>query len=260
MGYKPSVVEQAKSDYSPFGKALIRDLQKKTKRKNFWSVKNIGNKNEELLKEIKNQRTKESDKKDSKTAKIRNYLVYDQNHNFYKHGLDKFVEIPSIESKFDIFGTFYKDFISSKSLEVKTKKNTDHKFVVLGNATNEYNKFIKEYKKVYKREPKDDKSNGWEQKYDPKNLKALDYQPVKIETKLFSDENKADIKQPMYKALWFKINKKEAEELTGDIYNNQDNNNFKIIINKKTYDLKNAKKFWMEVITNKIRKSEAKKL
>ena len=64
----------------------------------------------------------------------------------------------------------------------------------------------------------------------------------------------------MQKALWFKINKKEFEELTGDIYNNQDNNNFKIIINKKTYDLKNAKKIWMEVITNKISKSEAKKL
>ena len=64
----------------------------------------------------------------------------------------------------------------------------------------------------------------------------------------------------MHKALQFKINKKEFEELTGDIYNNQDNNNFKIIINKKTYDLKNAKKIWMEVITNKISKSEAKKL
>ena len=64
----------------------------------------------------------------------------------------------------------------------------------------------------------------------------------------------------MQKPLWFEINKKEFEELTGDIYNNQDNNNFKIIINKKTYDLKNAKKIWMEVITNKIRKGEAKKL
>ena len=91
-------------------------------------------------------------------------------------------------------------------------------------------------------------------------MKELEYQPAKIETKLFSDENKSDIKQPMHKALWFKINKKEFEELTGDIYNNQDNNNFKIIINKKTYDLKNAKKIWMEVITNKIRKGEAKKL
>ena len=69
------------------------------------------------------------------------------------------------------------------------------------------------------------------QKYDPKNLKALDYPPVKIETKPLSDENKSEIKQPTHKPLWFEIDKKkEFEELTGDIYNNQDNNNFKIII------------------------------
>ena len=47
----------------------------------------------------------------------------------------------------------------------------------------------------------------------------------------------------MQKPLWFEINEKEFEELTGDIYNNQDNNDFKIIINNRTYDLKNAKKF-----------------
>ena len=40
----------------------------------------------------------------------------------------------------------------------------------------------------------------------------------------------------------FEINKKGFEELTGGIYNNQDNNNFKIIINNKTYNLKNVKK------------------
>ena len=73
-------------------------------------------------------------------------------------------------------------------------------------------------------------------------MKALDYQPVKIETKPLSDENRSDIKQPTHKSLWFETNRKEFEELTGDIYNNQDNNDFKIIINKRTYDLKNAKK------------------
>ena len=35
------------------------------------------------------------------------------------------------------------------------------------------------------------------------------------------------------KPLWFKINKPEFEELTRDIYNNQDNEDFKITINKK---------------------------
>ena len=64
----------------------------------------------------------------------------------------------------------------------------------------------------------------------------------------------------MQKPLWFEIHKKEFEELTRDTNNNQDNNNFKIIKNKRTYDLKNAKKIWMEVTTRKTTKSEVKKL
>ena len=47
----------------------------------------------------------------------------------------------------------------------------------------------------------------------------------------------------MQKPLWFEINRKYFEELTRDIYNNQDNNDFKIITNKRTYDSKNAKSF-----------------
>ena len=50
----------------------------------------------------------------------------------------------------------------------------------------------------------------------------------------------------MQKLLWFEINKKEVEELTGDIYNNQDNKDFKIIINKRTYDLIMQKTFGWE--------------
>ena len=64
----------------------------------------------------------------------------------------------------------------------------------------------------------------------------------------------------LQKPLWFEINRKELEELTRDIYNNQDNDNFKINTNKRTYDLKNAKKFWMGVTTSKISKSEVKPL
>ena len=36
----------------------------------------------------------------------------------------------------------------------------------------------------------------------------------------------------MQKSLWFEINRKELEQLIGDIYNNQINNDFKIIISK----------------------------
>ena len=59
--------------------------QNDQKERLFKRVKGIGDKSEELLKEIKNERTKESDKKDSKTAKTKNSLVYGRNHNFYKY-------------------------------------------------------------------------------------------------------------------------------------------------------------------------------
>ena len=53
-----------------------------------------------------------------------------------------------------------------------------------------------------------------------------------------SEQTEENIQKP----LWFKINKPEFDELTGDIYNNQDNKDFMITINKKNYDLKNEKK------------------
>ena len=62
----------------------------------------------------------------------------------------------------------------------------------------------------------------------------------------------------MQKPIQFEINTKEFEKLTRDIYNNQDNHDFKIIINKRTYNLKNAKKIWMEVTKRKTTKSEAR--
>ena len=143
------------------------------------------------------KKKKESDRKDSQTAKTKNTLIYDPNHNFYKYRLSKFSQISSIESKFDTLGVFYRAFVSLKSLEAKTKENTDHKFVVLNNAFYRYDNLIKEYKKVYEREPMGDKNYSWKQKYSPENLKALDYQTVTLETKSLSDEGRSDIKQPM---------------------------------------------------------------
>ena len=64
----------------------------------------------------------------------------------------------------------------------------------------------------------------------------------------------------MKKTLWFEINKKELEELTREIYNNQDKNDFKIIINRRPYDLKNAKKIWRKVTIHKSTKSDTKNL
>ena len=58
--------------------------------------------------------------------------------------------------------------------------------------------------------------------------------------------------------LWFRINKSDFDELKSDIYHNQNNKDFKITINKKTYDLKNEKKFWTKVATTKISRNDAK--
>ena len=74
-------------------------------------------------------------------------------------------------------------------------------------------------------------------------------------TKIEVDWKKSERK--MQKPIQFKIIKNEFEELTREIYNNQDHNDFKIIINLW---LKNAKKFWMEVNTCKTTKSEAEKM
>ena len=57
-----------------------------------------------------------------------------------------------------------------------------------------------------------------------------------------------------------RINKPEFGKLTSDNYNNQGNKDLKIIVNKKTYDFKNTKKFWVKVTTSKISRNEAKKL
>ena len=60
--------------------------------------------------------------------------------------------------------------------------------------------------------------------------------------------------------LWFKINKPEFDKLTSDIYDNENNKDFKITINEKTYDLKNAKQFWTKITKSEISKNVAKKL
>ena len=64
----------------------------------------------------------------------------------------------------------------------------------------------------------------------------------------------------MQRPFWFEINKPEFDELTSDIYDNQNNKDFKITINKKTYDLKNAKKNWTKVTTSKTSKNEIEQL
>ena len=106
-------------------------------------------------------------------------------------------------------------------------------------------------------------SERHEKAFDPNQFKILSKKKQKSKSTEENTERESTgekTERELQKPLWFEINRKELEELTRDIYNNQDNDNFKININKRTYDLKNAKKFWMGVTTSKISKSEVKKL
>ena len=118
------------------------------------------------------------------------------------------------------------------------------------NVNQLYDKYFDAQKKNYDSKVKDERKR----QHDYKQFEIIDKKKQKSE---WTEEK---TKTEMQKPLWFEINRKEFEELTGDIYNNQDNNDFKFTINRKIYDLKNAKRFWMDITTRKTAKSEAKKL
>ena len=63
-------------------------------------------------------------------------------------------------------------------------------------------------------------------RYDHKQFEIIDEKKQKSE---WTEEKIREMQKP----LWIRINKKEFDELTGDIYNNQNSNNVKFIINKK---------------------------
>ena len=77
-----------------------------------------------------------------------------------------------------------------------------------------------------------------------------------LSSQIKSEQTEKKIQIP----LWFRIHKSQFDELKSDIYDNQNNKDFKITINKKTYDLKNAKTFWTKITKSKVSKNKPEKL
>ena len=162
-----------------------------------------------------------------------------------------------------------KNFISLMDVDAEPE-NTEHNLVILNKVSKLYEDLIKEYKKVYEIESKNEKSNSWKQKYEPKNLKALDYQSVKLETKSLSEEDRSDIKQPtqlkqpnlngISKPLWINLSREDFDLLINYVADNLDNKNYKTNVDGRPYGLENAKEFLLEIGTNKISKDEARNL
>ena len=60
LGYKLSITEQAKLDYSPLGKVFNKGLDEEDKKEGLLkSVKNIGDKNDKVLKAIEDKNKKQ---------------------------------------------------------------------------------------------------------------------------------------------------------------------------------------------------------
>ena len=62
------------------------------------------------------------------------------------------------------------------------------------------------------------------------------------------------------KPIWIKLSKNYFDSFTKDLCNGLNNDNFKTTVDKKAYDLKNAKKYLVKLTTKKIIKKKTLKL
>ena len=65
------------------------------------------------------------------------------------------------------------------------------------------------------------------------------------------EETEAKKPDEIQKPLWIKLNKNDFDSLRQDVYNNLNNSKFKIIVERKVYDLRNAKRILFETTTKK---------
>ena len=118
LGYKPSVFEQAKFDYSPLGNIFTKGLDRDDQKEGlFKRLGNIKGKNEELLNAF------------SKAAKNERDFNYDSKyafHKFYRNS-EKFKR-KLLGSKYDEMNDFYmllNAFVNTR--EATTTETNDHK-------------------------------------------------------------------------------------------------------------------------------------
>ena len=90
----------------------------------------------------------------------------------------------------------------------------------------------------------------------PKRFRALNYQSVELKTELSSDEDRSHIKQRIQlkqlnlkeisKQLWIEIPRNDFISLIKEVVDNLGNKDIETTVNKRKYNLKNAKKKFAE--------------
>ena len=151
LGLKPSTVEQAKFEYSTWGKIFNKGLKEEDKKEGLLKrLENIKDNNERLLNAFS------ATNKASKAFKNKGKYNYDSEYAFYRFYRDfkKFIRM-SLPSKYDGTNDFYtllKTFINThKPTKIETKDRKD--------------RIIKHVKLVY-----DEYFNAYKRNYDSKNI------------------------------------------------------------------------------------------
>ena len=118
----PSIVEQAKFEYSPLGEIFKKGLSKADKKEGlFKRLENIKDKNDELLKTINTTNKAPKDKINIQSIN----LIYDNKHSFVKYkDIDDIKEL-SLDSFYKKLNKFNDEVISLKNVASRKeeKKN-----------------------------------------------------------------------------------------------------------------------------------------
>ena len=145
LGYKPSVFEKAKFDYSPLSNIFTKGFnQDDQKERPFKRLENIKDKKGKLLNAFI------AANKVSKAAQNESGFNYDCRCTFcrfYKN-FEKFKRIVSIDSKHSELKEFYKLLSYFKNHKPTTNKIKHRKDRILNNVNQFYNKYFDTYKKI----------------------------------------------------------------------------------------------------------------
>ena len=146
LGLKPSTIEQAKFEYSPLGKIFNKGLSEEDKKEGILKgLKNIKDKNEELINTINTTNKATQNKTNIQSKK----LIYDVNRSFAKlRNIDDIIKL-SFDSMFNIMKDYHNKFNSLNNLKTRTKDNEKRKKKVLNNVGDIYNELYDIYKLKY---------------------------------------------------------------------------------------------------------------
>ena len=210
LRYKPSVVEQAKFEYSPLGKIFNKRLDKDEDNKEelLKKLKNIEDKNEEQLQLFSKAH------KSSRLARNESDYNYDNNkfafHEFYRY-LENFRK-RSLGSKQNNISKFYSLLDKFKPYKVITIETRERKTRVMNNVVKLYDYYFNFYEKANDKSTLNEKEGR-----NSKQFKRVDNDlPEQLESKNDFYEAKRlidDIRIDMNKVKVGKADKKSFNDL-----------------------------------------------